>query len=259
MSRSIVEWILKGVPLAALALGVVGLIRDCKQENRLDELNHGMTALQYRPLLKVVGTPDVLSYELEGQPFRTDTLLKATESDSVLDIYARLTVDLRFAVVNDGNAVARIYSIVLTDSSSGADLARRRILNSDFSGFKLVPDSSYFRTESVTPGDTAYFNESYRVNFSDKSTFTLHFLILYQNEMKALYDTYHWARFSTREIWFRNYYRIEKGRLQIRSVPRGDDLRKFLQFVDGNESYYAYDRSEAGAVQENLQTWAAGQ
>ena len=245
------------VPLAALLLGIVGLIRDCGHEEALDNLSHTTSALEYRPLLKVVGAPRVLEFTLESEELTLEDLSRTSQSDSITDINSTLHVKLRFSVLNVGDAVARIHSIAIADSGTGEDLVRARIREGDLSRFQLLPDSSYFRTEAIAPGDSAYFDESLTIRFADQNSFTIHFLIFYLNDVDALYDTYHWARFGMREVLFRPEFRIYGGQLQMRLVSASDEFRNFIEFVDDKETYQFYDKRAGKKLRAELADWAA--
>lgn len=249
------DWVNGAVSVAALALAVLGFVRNCSQEDKIDQLSYETMALEHRPLLKIAGNPTVLGFKFSSESISMDTLLNAPIGDSIIDIYGDLTLNLRFAVFNEGNAVAHISAFAVADTTSGDALARRMILSGDHSRMKLLPDSSYYRERSIPPGDTGYFEVDHVVRFSDSGSFTIHFLLLYQNDMSAIFDTYHWARFRTGEMLFRNEYRIHNGQFQFRPVLQHEDERGFLSFVDANESFYAYDRDESRALKRNIRNW----
>jgi hypothetical protein len=109
-----------------------------------------------------------------------------------------LGININLKCINTGNSLAKILNTFWTDTVSGEAELRAILIDGDRRQGSMVPVSlnGYYKTQELSAGDTINIETELSVaSFKDK-TFTLHFLILYQNEAGALFDTYYWARFK---------------------------------------------------------------
>lgn len=170
----------------------------------------------------------------------SDTIAVGTS----LGIFAKLKL------VNVGKARAKIYTFVLHDTSSGDPKLRELLLDKKTreKRLKVVPNLDYFWIKEAKPDDTISFEVSHTVGFMEGDKFTMHFLFLYQNEFKVLFDTYYWARYTYTPAIIGRQYKCINGELYYRDIYNPNELRKCIQFMDHNSSSKIYSREEAADI-----------
>lgn len=113
------EWFSAVAAMAAC----ISLVIDCCQDSRLDDLEYRGNRLEYRPVLKVVGTPTIRSFSLQmNRPIRVAELAGANED--TIDVPFDLTLTSDLTIVNQGNAIARMVGRVYTDRDTGGAVIR---------------------------------------------------------------------------------------------------------------------------------------
>jgi hypothetical protein len=232
----------------AIALAIIVFVRDCSQNKKIEELGYVSNALQFRPLLQVLGTPQIYSYEIQTDRVAIPNFSAAPEStDSIQDIAASLRIYARLLFVNAGNAIANVYAFIWADTSSGSATIRailqdRKLREQSFVAFT---DTDYFGIKDIRPGDTCDFRIAHDVRFVTKQKFTMHFLLLYRNEAGGLFDTYYWARFTTVPILWKTEFAINDGKLAYRVGVDRKQFREFLTLCDHNTSWRVYSKADA--------------
>jgi hypothetical protein len=238
------------VSVAALVLATFVSVRDCSQNKRIEDLDYNSKAMEYRPRLDIVGNPQITSVGIAGEKkIATRDLLDTSQnSDTFIDIPCSLTVDTKLCIVNSGNSLAEVYAYTWEDTLSGNAQLRYRLLNKKLreNGFVLSPTTDYFTIQDIKPGDTSYFKLSHKANFVKENSFTMHFLLLYKNEVGVLYDTYYWARYDVTPIMSKlEVLAINNKPVAVRSVPQEIKLLEFLKLRDHNTSWRKYSKAEA--------------
>jgi hypothetical protein len=236
---------------AAIVLAIIVFVRDCSQNKRIEELGYISNALQFRPILQVLGSPRIYSYEIQSDRVALPNFSTAPEStDSIQDINASLRIHAKLRFVNAGNAIANVYAFVWADTSSGSPMIRADLLNRTLREQRFVPspDTDYFYIKDIRPGDTCDFQIAHDVRFFIEQKFTMHFLLLYGNEAGGLFDTYYWARFTTMPILWKAEFAIIDGKLAYRVGVDRKQLREFLTLCDQNISWKVYSKADAEDV-----------
>jgi len=233
---------------AAIALAIIVFVRDCSQNKKIEELGYVSNALQFRPLLQVLGTPRIYSYEIQTDRVALPDFSAAPEStDSIQDITASLRIHARLLFVNAGNAIANVYAFIWADTSSGSAIIRADLLNRTLREQRFIasPDTDYFYVKDIRPGDTCDFQIAHDVRFLTEQKFTMHFLLLYSNEAGGFFDTYYWARFTAIPIVWKTEFAIIDGKLAYRVGIDRKQFREFLTLCDQNTSWRVYSKAEA--------------
>jgi hypothetical protein len=238
------------ISVAALVLATFVSVRDCSQNKRIEELDYTSKAMEYRPLLEVVESPQITSIRVAGEKkIATHDLLDTTQNaDRFIDIPCSLTVDAKLRVVNSGNSLAEVYAYIWGDTLSGTAPIRHRLLDKKLreDGFVVSPTSEYFAIKDVKPGDTTYFEISHTAKFVEENSFTMHFLLLYKNEAGVLYDTYYWARYNIAPIMNKlEVLAINNKPIAIRAGTQEIAIPEFLKLHDQNTSWRKYTKAEA--------------
>ncbi len=250
------DWVSLSAVLISLIFSSIALIRGCSQDKKIEELNYTSKALEFRPCLDVIGSPEIDSFELASEKMPVSKLYES-RSDTI-DIRSFLTIHAKLKVTNVGNSRARVYAFAWQDTLSGEPKIRELLLDKKAreKGIKVSPFLDYFWLREVRPGDTTSFVVSHTVRFIEKNKFTMHFLFLYENESHVLYDTYYWARYTTTPIVVKPEFVVINGQLTQHMLLDKNQLTKYLELHEHNTSSKVYSREEAEDILRFLKTKA---
>jgi hypothetical protein len=192
--------------LFAIVVSGIGLYRDCRQDKKIEENNYLSRAFTYQPLLKVTSQSII---PISPPEFSTtlDVLndvrhIKEPEIDTIQKIIS-LNISSKLTIKNIGNYLARIVALVYLDTLYDGDYIRNIFLSNNFmeEKFRGKPFPEYFQKE-ILPSDSTTIEFLHSVNFIVEGRFTLHYLVFYENNEGALYDTYYWAAYKTKPLRF---------------------------------------------------------
>lgn len=108
-------------------------------------------------------------------------------SDSAMHLF-------QFSVTNKGVDNAKVKGIFILDTTSTNDILRQRILKGQLPTENFVRSSGFEFMEIPSSFSTKYlFDLSIPLQSSD--TFTTHVLIIYENDLGYLYDSYFWIKY----------------------------------------------------------------
>lgn len=229
--------------MIAVILFTVLFVRDCSNTSKLNELTYRINATQFRPNLKLIGKPAFDIY-IEGDKFAMKDLL-VQDSAGILDVTARLRVNAHFRVANIGNSVAHVFGFLSTDTLSGGETLREQLTIDQRSGYELDTTTQYYKLLDISPNDTISVENEYKIKFLKDHTFTLHFLLLYENETGALFDTYYWARCNFGDILMSPQFSLMAGKPYVRFLIPKKQLTEFLHIVDDHSSTRMYSQKQA--------------
>ncbi len=246
------DWVSLSGVLISLIFSSIALSRGCSQDKKIEELSYIDRALEYRPCLDVIGSPEIDSFELASEKMPVSKLYDS-RSDTI-DIHSFLTIHAKLKVVNVGNSRARVYAFTWQDTLSGEPKIRELLLDKKArkKGIKVSPFLDYFWLREVRPGDTTSFVVSHTVRFVEENKFTMHFLFLYENESHILYDTYYWARYTMNPIVVKPELIVINGPLTQHMLLDKNQLAKYLELHEHNTSSEVYSRKEAEDIMRFL-------
>ncbi len=178
----------------SIVISLIVLVRDYYQSARIDQLSYTTSAVQFRPNLKIVGNLRIVDFALGTRLPHLD----GPSLEEILTTPAELEIHISLRCTNTGNSLARIVNTFWTDTVSGEEKLRALLTDKVRRQDAIIPASfnDYYKTRDLSSGDTTDIEARHMVASYHDETFTLHFLILYENETGALFDTYYWARFA---------------------------------------------------------------
>lgn len=234
--------------------------RQCNQDSKFEEYNFNISALQYRPIIEIIDQPWAKNHSFKFNPqhlFDKIQIPMAFPKDSIKDISVEsFDVLLRTKVRNSGNAISKLVLIVGIDTITDSPVLRS-LLKNNFRPHKLIPE--YFKPEfksELLPGDSTIID--YKVSLQLRDTiniFNYHFLILYENELGQLFDTYLWAMFENVPTIYQPEFLINPStnKLFARFKLHDDPASRFKCTV--NKTYnYIYTREETERINAFLDT-----
>ncbi|MBV6640905.1 MAG: hypothetical protein KI791_09305 [Cyclobacteriaceae bacterium] len=253
--KKLIKWLTDNfIALSALIFSIIVFANDCSQRSQIEEIETRLNALNFRPQL-IVDNLKIKS--IQGE-------LKSIERDSVNNEPALVfntfyNIEYQIELLNTGNTNASVIATAWTDTIAG-HAKLRSVFNDQKSPVKIDTTSNYYLYEKVVPQERYYSTAKRKVQFLDDDTFTVHFLILYENDLGIMYDTYYWARYKVvqqnQKIQFTDS--IKKQELKSRTltirVPEKFSMdTDIIAEVDSNTDYKIYSEEERAYVLSVIQ------
>ncbi|MBI3363784.1 MAG: hypothetical protein HY033_02635 [Ignavibacteriae bacterium] len=190
----ITQWAtrLNVIALISLLLGIANIITTCSHQREIDFLQYQQNALQYRPRIEVKDVRfhiDLKNIKFEPQDIQKKHLTLVIPYDSV-------QVDLK--IKNTGSAFAKITGVVSFDSMVGVPILRMPLLfQAEPNKIRVSEWNGYFSEISLMPEheDSLTITVGMKLIRDPGQTGTFHVLLLYENDLGTLFDTYLWVVF----------------------------------------------------------------
>jgi len=240
MKKDISGRISIGIAFGALALSLISLCRDCSQDREFAESNYILNATLNAPILEVIDPLETLEWHF------SPTDLKKSDLDSTLDIYVECRIKGWLRFKNTGNVTARIIAYCDVDSFTADDYLRENLLDENKRNANIHPrkwaSKEFFAAREVFPSDTIFIEVDEKINrFQQDSLTVLHIIILYTNDMGALYDTYYFLRLHNRKpIVKANWQEVNNGFVSVIKFANCD----LLAPIDDHKSTKVYTKRE---------------
>jgi hypothetical protein len=149
--------------------------------------------------------------------------------------------------VNRSDVEARILLFACSDTVAGVSRLRQ-ILRNPVARERQIAASfndDFYEERSVMPGDSITLMFAREVTYAQDSVLTMHYLVVYQNPIGDMYDTYYWARYRMGNMPIRPLLiRQVRGRDTLQTMGASVDMTNMLEPFDTNESRFIYPRTE---------------
>ncbi len=227
----------------AIVLSVIALTHDCSQNRRINELQNNINNLNYKPTIKVD------SIKLKNFREKVDSFLitpDIADSQGIINLKSTIETEVVFDLENIGNSKANIITALCIDTVSGDDKLRNYLHDGIY---KLSYDSSngvFYKFWELQPGDKDELHFKKNIQFIDDGNFTIHLLLIYQNELGTIYDTYYWAKFKKKKIELDVVVNNRTGEI-VAAKSAKNSLKNFLTSIDDNIAYHIYSKEEEKA------------
>ncbi len=252
----IYEWSRNIVLFIVAVLSIVSFFNTRSNEVRLSRANYELSSIGHRPLLKLVGPPQITSILIDTLSVSFRDPLKRHAGDTLdphlVDVYFRLVVSSTILIANvDESSIGKIKMLMTSDSMPDA----RKFLtgeevptNADFNGHKW-PE---LENSDVVPGDTVQLTASTDIAHINCGRYVMHFLIVYKNELGHLFHTHSKVAFDFKPMMWRpeketKVSQIEKAMYAF--VEQGINDNSLLTAHEPVNSFQSY--SEVDAVKAN--------
>lgn len=229
------------ISLLALLLAGISTFRSCSNEEEIEKNNYEIKSLEYRPKLKL-SEPKILSIELES-----DSIKSQDSTDTVGLFYSKLHLKLQIKITNIGNNNGKIVGYVIADT-----ISKERILK-DF----IVDKSRYdnnstnslklpYLYKELNPIDSFNVELDYTPQFILSNKFIIHILLLYENDIGQLFDTYYWLEYNTNDIIIPNPALYSDNKLMLNSISKS--IFSSIKFIDENNFSSIYSENEKNEI-----------
>lgn len=145
--------------VSVLTLGYT-VCNNYSQNKKIEDATFTAQGLQNRPTLRVIGQPEVRRVTLEGTVQISDNKVINR------NVNARLTIETRIRVRNDGNTNAKFMFHGITDNLSGVPKMRNIMLGRDSSKeviFMSSMSKEHYETKDILPGKEDTFEGTTKV------------------------------------------------------------------------------------------------
>lgn len=247
------------IAASALILSIFAYCQQDLRNQKEEKRNFEEDALQFNPRLTIIGDPKIKNFNFTVRfpknSFAPD--FNPTEVDTptiVGKVAGQLPITTTFRVLNKGNSLAKIFAILFSDTLSDRPVIREMINSKGFHKRDIFfePVEDYFHNE-IQPGDSTNLKIEIPVTFIKNSTFTIHCLILYENELGVLYDTYLWAVYELLPVLVKTEYKLENDKLFYRNIPH--NVRTFDDVIKCSipkSSYHTYENDQQSRIKNIL-------
>ena len=246
-------WISIASVIIVFAFSTVSTIREKKRDYR----DYDEKSLLFQPKLKVIPESTIGFARLIIDTAKLKKMPPDIIFSDTHEIPCSLQIISKLKIANIGNYTAKVYASFWGDFPSGDLLIRDNLLKRNQKKLNLIKCSqdNYYKTKQIAPDDTITIEYKHTIQFMLNNEFTLHYFILYTNEIGAFYDTYFWARYQAKEP-------VEKAKgiiiLYKRALVEGLEIRprpplEYLKFIDSNTSHSAYSLSESKILKGNIE------
>lgn len=211
--------------------------------------SESVNALAFRPILRLTEDPEILSASLDSY-----TVVTGPQHDKAYIGGGVVPMRIRMKVRNEEKPIATIEALVVGDTvpQSGGYrdrlLLRREILDTSAT-FNEANAPLVVRLNELLKEDTTFVQFDYTARHIRDGKIVLHILVVYTNELKALYDTYTLAEY---EINVPITFAVHETRGPVVIVDR-TEFQHRLRLIGITPSYQTYtERAEADRVRKRL-------
>ena len=223
------------IAFVALIISMLVFWNDCSNEKKLKDLQFGLDAVNYKPFITISN-------------FR---LTDIEEPNMDFDkMSSNLNVNIHFDIENKGNNLASIIFVTCQDTISGTDIARRRFYSSlkdKKIRTKKINRNNYYDRLNILPGEKRTESFNHTIHAFKDNTFTIHVLVLYENEIGNLYDSYAWFRLRKTDS---KWDMLKSDSLKIAFVQKIKDVE--ITKIDSNFDFRVYSREGRDNVKKIL-------
>lgn len=228
----------KGIAIFSLVISLISLAKDWSQSKQIDRIDFHSRGQMNRPLIEI-SQPEKIHYTLE--------VLAPGQLQSGRHLKCRLTVDPELSVTNQGTSVARIMAFAVTDKYSGHARLRSMLLKGRLSqNLRIEASDGFYRVKHMTSGDMRSMRMPHTITDFEATNneFVIHYLVLYENEVGNVFDSYRWVRFRADPIPANFTVQDHLSTIEISKEALDGKFR----VIDTDFSTYMYTKSESHII-----------
>jgi hypothetical protein len=210
-------------------------------------------AIQYQPRLILLGAPHIKSVRAKPEPISLQDSPRWAETPgpTIPELFLKedsLWISSQLTLKNTGNALAKVYASIWTDTISFTPNIRDNLLRliRDADTTSLRPMDKLIE---LLPGDSTTLTCEQSISFLDSGKFTIHYLILYENEFGDMYDTYVWSPFKIHDyIMQLKFDTVDTKQVAILTYQKMKAGDLVTPIGVANVSYRTYEQSDADEI-----------
>jgi len=229
---------------------------EIERQKTIDDLQSQINSQEYQPKLKILNQPLIISVQTDTVDIPRDDSLVAISPKTITDIPStrvaiKLYIKSKIKLTNTGDYLGRILFIITTDSVPSVEYMRNYLVGLE------RPDSinwniRYFPellNYDMLPNekDTLEIELDYVVRHISNQKFNLYTLILYENELEFIYDTYYRSLFRMKDVIFPfpDYIIDKSGRkLKVEGMKFALNNKNLVMLEQSQSLYSSYYKKE---------------
>ena len=224
-----------------------------QNKSQIENLNKKINAQTFRPILTLVGGPiitktwfDPIKIDFEG--LRDSVTVNPETGISEIPVRMNLSLKAKLKLSNSGNSIAKIIYSISGTNASDETVLRKLLLEHINKPYKLSTHMmrQYSAVELLPNNqDTTTITIELNVSEIKNNNFGIHYLILYENELGYLYDSYFQTQIGYEELYFDSPVKIEDNKLIITRYKKYKfAITDFLKVRKTRSLYYTYSESD---------------
>jgi hypothetical protein len=165
-----------------------------KKDHDIEERSQMLTSLSLQPRLRLVGDPQIDMAILHFKPINvpySDSLNQFLHKN-VDSVETTIVVKTTLRFRNVGNHLARIKGDFTIDTPGYSPKIRSILLSESVDTTRFIVKPSFTILE-IPVNDTVSFDFETELNGANNNADTIHYVILYENELGDYFDTYEWV------------------------------------------------------------------
>lgn len=196
---------------------------------------------------------EIVKIDFIGKPIIDSIPQKSIiDEDGMPIIDVKMDVIAKFYITNTSKHSCIIVGNLFTDRISGSDYMRYQLSEEDeLKKLKLIDNNDFFKITEIKANDTATIENTYRLQSIQKQEFVLHFMILYENELEQLYDTYYWAQCKLNDLIIGSYFDSINNKSIF--LAQKEQLEKMVELVKQNSHSKSYTKKERRNLIKTIQ------
>lgn len=225
------------IAFIALVFAGTSFFRSCSYESKLEKTNYSISAIEHRPKIKLS------SPQIHNLKFKSDSILpnNPENTDSIGKVFGKLELTIKLNATNIGNASSKIIGWIIADTISNTPFLKnfiknRKVVDSNTTNDLKLPH--YY--QELNPFDSCSIELNYSPQWIEKNKFVIHILLLYENELNQLFDTYYWLTVQTKEPLIPNPFYFKNNPEKFNEFKRGIfEIAKISDENNYSETYTA--------------------
>ncbi len=244
--RSDIFKILVPVIISIVAL-IVAIRSDCHnkiQDEKYEKLVYLQNATMDSPILELINPLDDLRWDFAIKSF------DFSKEKGMPEIKFDVTIKGNLKLKNTGKSNAHLRAVSVIDSFTASPILRYEMLDEDKRKnwqFYDMREKEFFYKRTILPGaeDSVNFEKKIRY-FSQDSVMVVHIILLYEDDMDALFDTYYWVKINSKKIELRPKGGIinKNGFLMSYKFAVND----LVEPIQDNTDYFVYKFDQRNSI-----------
>jgi hypothetical protein len=245
----------RNIAFIALIVSILSFWRDCGQDKEIDKINFLSNAVQHQPTLVSVSKLDITNVWLEPVSVKVPLDTHDSTEPVGIPLETNILIKTNIKLTNVGNSNAKIIAVMMSDSLTANPFIRNAMLDPERKMTTVQSMLPPFLKSELLPNnsDTTQIELTYKIHNVRDNLFTLHYLILYENDLGNIYDTYYWNQYRIHFV-FHPPFVLEDGKpkISISKEKVSVDLEDLMRLQYEKSSYNTYDMSETDYLNKYL-------
>jgi hypothetical protein len=217
-------------------------MQGCGKNSIDDDIQYEINSNNFKPIIEIdtleINTRDSVKVNEMLQKIKSNDFKLGPDNVPEIAIPILVNTEMTFRLKNTGLHKAQLVGYFCYDTICGTSILRSRIFDEKKVNFDNSKDFTYSEID-ILPQEVEIIKIKRPLSWIVNDTFTIHLLLIYENEAGYFYDTYYWARYK--------YHGAIMGLKldpNVIKVWTENNSFAYLEFIDANTSYKNYSKKE---------------